>query len=107
MTTSSIQGVIFMSILVVGGDNLGNITQKLMDTGFSDIYHVSGRKYGDRKFKIPCKTDLVLVLIDYIDHTLMNIIKKESKRQGMNITFSKRSWVHIENNIQSYVRSSS
>lgn len=93
-----------MSILVIGGDKLGNITQKLSESGFSDIQHISGRKYGDRKIKISCNTDLVLVLVDFIEHSLMNIIKKESKKYGVKITFSKRSWVHIENNIQSCIK---
>lgn len=93
-----------MSILVVGGDNLGNIMQKLLDNGFSDIQHISGRKPGDKKFKIPYETDLVLVLVDFINHALMNAIKKESKKYGVQITFSKRSWVHIENNINNCIK---
>lgn len=93
-----------MSILVIGGDKLGNITQKLSENGFSDIQHISGRKSGDKKIKIPCETDLVLVLIDFIGHALMNNIKKESKKYGVKITFSKRSWTHIESNIHSCVK---
>lgn len=93
-----------MSILVIGGDKLGNITHKLSENGFSDIQHISGRKYGDRKVKIHCKTDLVLVLIDFVDHALMNIIKKESKKYGIKITFSKRSWTHMENNIRNSIK---
>ena len=92
-----------MSILVIGGDNLGNITQKLSERGFSDIQHISGRKSGDKRFKIPCETDLVLVLIDFIGHGLMNNIKKESKKYGVKITFSKRSWTQIESNIDNCV----
>lgn len=88
-----------MSILVIGGDGIGSISQKLMDTGFSDIQHVSGRKPSDRKLKISSETDLVLVLVDFIGHSLMSSIKKESKKHGVKITFSKRSWTHIENNI--------
>ncbi|MBM7870728.1 hypothetical protein JOC70_002222 [Clostridium pascui] len=93
-----------MSILVVGGDKLGSITHKLSENGFSDIQHISGRKYGDRKLKISCKTDLVLVLIDFVDHAMMNIIKKESKKYGIKITFSKRSWIHMESNIKNSIK---
>lgn len=93
-----------MSILVIGGDNLGNIKQKLSDNGFSDIHHISGRKPRDRKIKIPNETDLILVLVDYINHTLMNVIKKESKKYGVQITFSKRSWIDIENNINNCIK---
>jgi len=93
-----------MSILVIGGDKLGNITQELSKRGFSDIQHISGRKSGDKNIKIPCETDLVLVLIDFIGHALMNNIKKESKKHGVKITFSKRSWTHIESNILQCVK---
>jgi hypothetical protein len=93
-----------MSILVVGGDSLGNITEKLTENGFSDIQHVSGRKYGDKKIKLSCETDLVLVLVDFINHSVMNAIKKESKKHGVKITFSKRSWTHIENNIHNCIK---
>lgn len=88
-----------MSVLVVGGDKLGNIEGKLAQNGFSDIFHITGRKRGDRKFKIPNEIDLVLVLVDYIEHPLMNIIKKETRKQGIKLVFSKRAWSHIENKI--------
>jgi hypothetical protein len=93
-----------MSILLVGGDRLGNITQKLQENGFRDIQHISGRKNGDRKIKISEKTDLVLVLVDYVEHQLTEIIKKESKRCGVKIAFSRRSWVCMENNIQECIK---
>jgi hypothetical protein len=93
-----------MSILVIGGDNLESIAHKLSENGFTDIQHISGRKPGDRKIKLSCETDLVLVLVDFIGHTLMNNIKKESKKYGVKITFSKRSWTHIENNIQNCIK---
>ena len=31
-----------MSILVIGGDNLGNITDELIRNGFNDIVHITG-----------------------------------------------------------------
>ncbi len=93
-----------MSILVVGGDKLGSIFQKLTENGFSEIQHISGRKPGDKKIKISYETDLVLVLVDFINHSLMNVIKKESKKYGVQITFSKRSWIQIENNIHNYIK---
>ncbi|MEW6726513.1 hypothetical protein ACP3TJ_01695 [Desulforudis sp. 1088] len=33
-----------MSILIVGGDRLGNIVRNLHQIGFRDIRHISGRK---------------------------------------------------------------
>ncbi|WP_411680279.1 DUF2325 domain-containing protein [Clostridium thailandense] len=93
-----------MSILLVGGDRLGNIKEKLIESGFKNIEHVSGRKNSDKKIKIPEKTDLVLVLVDYVGHTLTEFVKKESKRTGTKIAFSKRSWTHMEKTIQECIK---
>ncbi|GIM30014.1 dihydroorotate dehydrogenase [Clostridium polyendosporum] len=89
-----------MSILLIGGDRLGNITDKLIESGFENVAHISGRKNGDKKIKIPGKTDLVLVLVDYVGHKLVEIAKEESKKSDVKIAFSRRSWVHIEKIIQ-------
>lgn len=93
-----------MSVLVIGGDNIFNIKEKLKQTGFDKIEHITGRKKSDRKIKIPEKTDLVLVLIDYVGHSLTDIAKEESKRNDVRIVFSKRSWVYMENAIQDFVK---
>ncbi len=93
-----------MSVLVIGGDNICNIKEKLRQTGFDKIDHITGRKKSDRKIRIPEKTDLVLVLIDYVGHSLTCIAKEESKRSDTKIVFSKRSWVYMENAIQDFVK---
>lgn len=93
-----------MSILLVGGDKLGNITERLMENGFDDIEHVDGRKSGARKIKISPKTDLVLVLIDYVGHKVAQNMKEESRKNDVRIAFSKRSWIHMEKTVQECVK---
>ncbi|NMM64676.1 DUF2325 domain-containing protein [Clostridium sp. P21] len=93
-----------MSVLVIGGDNICNIKDKLKQTGFDRIQHITGRKKSDRKIRIPEKTDLVLVLVDYVGHSITSIAKEESKRCDVKIVFSKRSWVYMENIIQDCVK---
>ncbi|AYD40864.1 DUF2325 domain-containing protein [Clostridium fermenticellae] len=93
-----------MSILLVGGDRLGNIVKRLKENGFDDIEHISGRKTKARKIKIPDKTDLVLVLVDFVEHELTEMIKRQSRKCGVRIAFSKRSWAHMEGSIQENVR---
>lgn len=89
-----------MSILLIGGDRLGSITNKLIESGFENVEHISGRKNRDKKIKISEKMDLVLVLVDYVGHKLAEVAKQESKRSDVKIAFSKRSWVHMEKIIQ-------
>jgi len=85
-----------MSILIVGGDRLGNIYSNLQNRGFEQINHISGRKTGQLRLQIPGNTDLILVLTDYINHELAQKIKKRAKRDNAKVIFSKRSWPHIE-----------
>lgn len=92
-----------MSILVVGGDRLGNIKDKLNQKGFDEIGHVTGRKKGDRKIKIPQNTDLVLILTDFIGHNMAEIIKEESRKNNVSVIFSRRSWACMHKNIEEYM----
>lgn len=92
-----------MSILLIGGDRLGNITKKLKESGFNKIEHISGRKSGDRKIKISEKTDLVLIFVDFVEHKLTEIVKEQTKRSDMKVAFAKRSWAHMETIIKQCV----
>jgi hypothetical protein len=89
-----------MSILLIGGDSLGNITEKLIENGFQDIQHITGRKNDSKRFKISPKTDLVMVLVDFVSHKLSEIVKEESRKADVKIAFSKRSWTHMEKKIK-------
>ncbi|WP_368487758.1 DUF2325 domain-containing protein [Clostridium sp. BJN0013] len=89
-----------MNILIVGGDRLDNIKNKLDKCGINKVNHITGRKKGDKKIEIPKNTDVVLVLTDFIGHNMTEIIKKQSKKNHTLIMFSKRSWVCIEENIK-------
>ncbi|MBU5484664.1 DUF2325 domain-containing protein [Clostridium sp. MSJ-11] len=85
-----------MSVLLVGGDRLGNIKENLRKNGFDKIEHVTGRRNVHTKIKIPCDTDLVVVLTDFINHKVTETIKMECKKRNTKIVYSKRSWVYME-----------
>lgn len=46
-----------MCVLLIGGDNLGNINKNLHDLGFTEIIHMDGRK--DTRKKQQCKMQSV------------------------------------------------
>ncbi|ABO68112.1 MULTISPECIES: DUF2325 domain-containing protein [Geobacillus] len=83
------------SLLVVGADHLGNITDKLVNSGFREIIHVNGRKVNMVKRDIPEHVDAVLVMIDYINHNLAKKVKEKAKSKDKPIYFVKRSWSSI------------
>ncbi len=63
--------------------------------------HVAGRKNSAcRNFQIPCNTDLVLVLTDFVNHNLMKKAKKEVEKNEIDILYSKRSWSSIYTKLQ-------
>lgn len=91
--------------MVVGADHLGNITEKLLRTGFGEVYHIDGRKVNSVKKGIPESIDIVFVLTDYVNHNLAKIIKQKAKDQAKPIYFVKRSWSSIYPVIQQLGRS--
>lgn len=93
-----------MSVLVIGGDRIQPIRKKLIDYGFHNIDHVTGRKKNDKKMDISENFDLVLVLTDFIGHTLSKSIKNKSKEKDVKVLFARRSWTTIEDQIKAFVQ---
>ena len=75
------------SLLIVGGDKLGNITKKLEQEGFKEVIHLNGRDTQMTRKEIPRKVDLILVLTDYINHNISNVIKRKAQKTGNTYLF--------------------
>ncbi|WP_027624199.1 DUF2325 domain-containing protein [Clostridium lundense] len=93
-----------MSVIVIGGDRLGNIKDNLKSNGFDEIKHITGRKSFDRKVIIPENMDLVLVLTDFISHKTIQTLKSQFKKSNAKILYAKRSWIHIERTINDFIK---
>jgi hypothetical protein len=79
------------SILVIGGDRLGNIVDLLQQQGFREIHHVTGRKSSQTGVKIPSGVHMILVLTDFVNHNLAKTVKSQAKDRELPIVFCKRS----------------
>ncbi|NGQ96746.1 DUF2325 domain-containing protein [Brevibacillus sp. SYP-B805] len=79
------------TVLVVGGDRLGNIVELLNVRGFRQIHHVTGRKRLQTKVKIPGNTEMIVVFTDFVNHNLSTQIKNQAKERNVPILFCKRS----------------
>lgn len=88
------------SLLVVGGDKIDKLAEKLEDHGFDEVIHVSGRKAKMVKTSIPPKVELILILTDYINHNLSSVIKRKANEQSIPICFAKRSWSSIYKEVE-------
>lgn len=88
-----------MCIFVVGADHLGDIETNLKSLGCS-LTHLKGRKNMHRRKKIPGGTDLVLVMTDYLDHSIALSIREMAKSQSIPVIFSKRSWAYLSQKLK-------
>jgi len=92
-----------MSVMLVGADHLGGIEKNLQMMGINVIDHVTGRNVGDRKkFKFPLSTVLVVVFIDYINHTTAKNIKSMAKSKGVPLVFANRSWSSLQDKLAGF-----
>lgn len=89
-----------MSIMLVGADHLGSIEKNLQTMGICSIDHVTGRNVSDRKrFKFPLSTTLIVIFIDYINHTTAKNIKQMAKSQGVPLVYANRSWSSLQDKL--------
>lgn len=95
-----------MKVLIVGGDNIRSILYKLQQKGFNDIVHINGRKAGEKKLCTLLKVenaDLVIILVDYVNHSVVRNTKEKIKNSHAKAIFSKHSWVQLEYLLNNFV----
>jgi hypothetical protein len=80
-----------MAALIVGGDNIEAIKDELQAQGIHKITHWNGRKHGDKNNVIPGNTELIVVLVNYVNHSLSCKVKKEARRLNLPVIYSKNS----------------
>lgn len=85
-------------VLVIGGDHLGAIAGNLAELGFGAVQHVKGRT--EKRVEIPAGTELILVLVDYVNHNLARWVKEQAKDRRLPIIFARRSWSSICQSLQ-------
>ncbi len=89
-----------MTVMIIGGDHLGNISDSLKLKGYDQIKHFPGRKKCPVKKMISDGLDLLLVLTDYVGTDLSRTVKTEAKKSGIKVAFAKRSWSSIASELE-------
>lgn len=91
-----------MSIVIIGGDHLGAIGQKLRSIGATELIHVTGRKAKHRNsIRLPKEAAFVLVFTDYINHVTASAVKDAAKSLDIPTVFAKRCWSSVEERLKS------
>jgi len=80
-----------MAALVVGGDNIESLRNEFLALGIRQVTHSSGRKHGEKHNLIPRNIELVVVLVNYVNHILSSKVKREAKRLRLPVIYSRNS----------------
>lgn len=88
------------SLLIIGADHLGKISEHLGSLGFENVIHISGRKSQSLGEALPEHISAILVLTDYVNHNLSKSVKQKAKQRGVPIYFAKRSWSNIRSQLE-------
>ena len=81
-----------MSILLIGGDKVTTIKNRLNELGVSKINHWDARKKSSAcKKAIPHDTQCVIMLTSYLNHNAMKHFKSEAKKKQIPLICAKSS----------------
>jgi len=76
-----------MSVLIVGGDYVESLKRQIAAQGYKHIEHWHGRKKGFIKRKLASDTRLIVMVCDYVNHSLANSLKDKANRKGIPLIY--------------------
>src|SRR5512135_3161726 len=80
-----------MTAVIVGGDYIKQIEKVFAGKGVTRIEHWTGRKSGDLRKTLPRDTRLVVLLCDYLSHSLAKKVRDDAERLGLPVIYCRRS----------------
>ena len=81
-----------MSVLVIGGDQISQISSMLTSLGAKTINHWDARKKSSApKKKVPQDTDCIVMLTSFLNHNTMLKYKNGAKKKNIPFICAKRS----------------
>jgi len=75
--------------LIVGGDYITAVKQTLTQFGIDEITHWGGRKVHDAKQSIPRDTGLVIMMTDWVNHSVAGKVKRTAEKQGLQVVYAR------------------
>ncbi len=80
-----------MTAVIVGGDYIKQIEKVFAGKGVTRVEHWTGRKSGDLRKTLPGDTSLVVLLCDYLNHSLAKKVRDDAERLGLPVIYCRRS----------------
>ncbi|MDP3119794.1 MAG: DUF2325 domain-containing protein [Sulfuricurvum sp.] len=69
-----------MSVLVIGGDKINRLQVFLKSLGVEKTYHWDSRNKSITHKSLPQKTDMLIMLTDFLNHNAMYDFKRQAKK---------------------------
>ena len=88
------------SALIVGGDQIDGIKQVLTNHGIQHINHWSGRKVGDSNKVIPFDTEIIVLITNWISHSITHKVKKNAMKRGIKVIYTPNGANALRNRLQ-------
>lgn len=79
-----------MSALIVGGDKVGQFQRRLQQLGHQDVRHWCGRRGSECRRRIPSGTQVIVMVIDQVNHGLATHVRRMADARSLPIVFSRR-----------------
>jgi len=96
-----------MSVLIIGGDKISNLTELLKNLGVTKTTHWDSRRNSTSHKKIPLNTDVVIMLVDFLRHKSMSYFKKSAKKQNIPYICTRRGSASIQNEFNKFLQGGS
>ncbi len=80
-----------MSALIVGGDHVESLKRQVIEQGHHNVEHWSGRKKGFLNRSVSSNTRLIIMVCDYVNHSLANSLKNQAQRKGIPLIYCRHS----------------
>lgn len=89
-----------MTTLVIGGDRIDSIRRELAEHGLDDIEHWGGRKPADARRAIPARVELVVMVTDQLNHSMLYNATVRATRLDLPIIYSRRSAIELRSKLE-------
>jgi hypothetical protein len=92
-----------MTALIVGGDYVQTLKRELLAHGVTRVDHWDGRQSRFAKRTIPFSARLVVILCDYVNHSVSNALKQQANKHGVPLVFCRSSAHELRRKLENIV----
>ncbi|MDQ3185223.1 MAG: DUF2325 domain-containing protein [Pseudomonadota bacterium] len=90
-----------MTALIVGGDYIQTLKRELLAYGLRHVEHWDGRQSRFAKRTIPNSARLVVILYDFVSHSVANTLKQQANKNGVPLIFCRSSTHELRRKLES------